>query len=207
MTLAVRTLADQAQRAKGGGCKDRLGPLRTALADDVPRSARQLAKCTRIDYTKVCSALRNYPRYFRRANPEVVVNIGRQALWLLVPEVEQTTAGRCQHCRTRSVNRPRGLCWACYYTPEVSVLYPSTSAYTRRGVASPGRATMPGRATAAPPGSLAKMREMYARLLRGESLFHPADNPDVDCAQLHPFAGADYDGGADNGLLPLRGAA
>ena len=25
----------------------------------------------------------------------------------------------CKHCRKSKVNRPRGLCWGCYYTPGV----------------------------------------------------------------------------------------
>lgn len=36
---------------------------------------------------------------------------------------------RCRHCDTNAVNRPRGLCWTCYYTPGVLDLYPSTSKY------------------------------------------------------------------------------
>ena len=40
----------------------------------------------------------------------------------------------CRHCSKSKVNRPRGLCWSCYYTPGVKELYPSTSKYARRGV-------------------------------------------------------------------------
>ena len=40
----------------------------------------------------------------------------------------------CRHCRRSGVNRPRGLCWTCYYTPGVRELYPSGSKYARRGV-------------------------------------------------------------------------
>ena len=25
----------------------------------------------------------------------------------------------CRHCTQSKVNRPRGLCWSCYYTPGV----------------------------------------------------------------------------------------
>lgn len=38
----------------------------------------------------------------------------------------------CRHCQTKKANRPRGLCWPCYYTPGVKELYPSTSKYGRR---------------------------------------------------------------------------
>ena len=40
----------------------------------------------------------------------------------------------CKHCEKSKVNRPRGLCWSCYYTPGVKEQYPSTSKYARRGV-------------------------------------------------------------------------
>ena len=40
----------------------------------------------------------------------------------------------CKHCEKSKVNRPRGLCWSCYYPPGVKDMYPSTSKYARRGV-------------------------------------------------------------------------
>lgn len=36
-------------------------------------------------------------------------------------------AAVCVHCRKGTVNRPRGLCWTCYYAPGVRDLHPSTS--------------------------------------------------------------------------------
>lgn len=41
----------------------------------------------------------------------------------------------CRHCRRpdRRVTRPRGLCWICYYRPDVIALYPSTSKYAAKG--------------------------------------------------------------------------
>ena len=41
---------------------------------------------------------------------------------------------KCRHCHRVESNRPRGLCWSCYYTPGVRGQYPSTSKYARRGV-------------------------------------------------------------------------
>lgn len=29
----------------------------------------------------------------------------------------------CLHCHKNKVNRPRGLCWTCYYTPGVRELF------------------------------------------------------------------------------------
>ena len=40
---------------------------------------------------------------------------------------------KCRHCHEGPVNRPRGLCWSCYYRPGVRDLYPSTSKFARRG--------------------------------------------------------------------------
>ncbi len=30
----------------------------------------------------------------------------------------------CRHCHRKKVNRPRGLCWRCYYRPGVRERYP-----------------------------------------------------------------------------------
>lgn len=39
----------------------------------------------------------------------------------------------CKHCQARVVNRPRGLCWPCYYDLGIRNLYPSdTKYYCRR---------------------------------------------------------------------------
>ncbi len=38
----------------------------------------------------------------------------------------------CRHCRKGKVNRPRGLCWNCYYTPGVKALYPITSKFATK---------------------------------------------------------------------------
>lgn len=31
---------------------------------------------------------------------------------------------KCRHCGKKA-NRPRGLCWNCYYDPAIGALYPS----------------------------------------------------------------------------------
>lgn len=51
----------------------------------------------------------------------------------------------CRHCNCRKVNRPRGLCWHCYYTPGVRALYPSTNKYAphaARGITEPTEAEL-----------------------------------------------------------------
>lgn len=81
----------------------------------------------------------------------------------------------CRHCRANAVNRPRGLCWHCYYTPGVKDLHPSTSKYARRGTPNfchAARSTFP---VAWRPGTSEKVAEMERRAAEGEELFHPLD--------------------------------
>lgn len=74
------------------------------------------------------------------------------------------------------MNRPRGLCWSCYYRPGVRDLYPSTSKYARRGVEDfYGPAPLPARPTAATAGSDEKIRVLAERAKAKLSLWHPAD--------------------------------
>jgi len=83
----------------------------------------------------------------------------------------------CQHCQTTRSNRPRGLCWTCYYTPRVRRLYPSTSKFARRGVGNfCGTAPLPEFPTEAQPGSEEKIRILIKRAAKRQALFHPADN-------------------------------
>lgn len=82
----------------------------------------------------------------------------------------------CRHCQKTKSNRPRGLCWTCYYTAGVRELYPSTSKFARRGVGNfNGNAPLPDRPTDAPPGSEAKILILAERARLKQALFHPAD--------------------------------
>lgn len=36
----------------------------------------------------------------------------------------------CRHCQRKKPNRPRGLCYSCYYLPGVRDQYPSTSKFS-----------------------------------------------------------------------------
>jgi hypothetical protein len=82
----------------------------------------------------------------------------------------------CRHCHQCKVSRPRGLCWACYYTPGVRELYPSTSKYAVRGIGNgSGPAPLPARPTRYRPGSAEKLAVLAERARRQETLFHPAD--------------------------------
>jgi hypothetical protein len=82
----------------------------------------------------------------------------------------------CRHCHKAPVNRPRGLCWSCYYTPGVRELYPSTSKFARRGVGNfNGKAAPPGAPTDALPGTPEKVAILELRAKLRQELWHPLD--------------------------------
>jgi hypothetical protein len=81
----------------------------------------------------------------------------------------------CRHCQKTKANRPRGLCWSCYYTPGVREQFPSTSKFARRGVRDfNGKTRMP-EPTSALPGTLEKVAVLAERARLGLSLWHPLD--------------------------------
>ena len=84
----------------------------------------------------------------------------------------------CRHCKKTKSNRPRGLCWSCYYSPGVREQYPSTSKFARRGVSDfNGQSTQAAAPTSAQPGSLEKVEVLAERARLGLSLWHPHDAP------------------------------
>jgi hypothetical protein len=81
----------------------------------------------------------------------------------------------CRHCECTKANRPRGLCWSCYYTPGVRENYPSTSKFAQRGINDfNGRAPMPI-PTRALPGTPEKVAVLEERARLGQALWHPLD--------------------------------
>lgn len=82
----------------------------------------------------------------------------------------------CRHCqKSRFVHR-KGLCKACYETPGVRELYPSTSKYARRGTGHvKNAAPLPAVATTALPGTPEKIAVLEQRAKSGVCLFHPGD--------------------------------
>jgi hypothetical protein len=91
----------------------------------------------------------------------------------------------CRHCQGHKANRPRGLCWSCYYTPGVRERYPSTSKYAHRGPDDfNGEAAPPAFPTRALPGSLEKILVLQQRVLSRQSLWHRDDGP-VDHENHH----------------------
>jgi hypothetical protein len=82
----------------------------------------------------------------------------------------------CRNCHQRKSNRPRGLCWTCYYTPGVRALFPSTSKFARRGLGNINcNAPLAETATDAEPGSEAKIMILMERAAKRRALFHPLD--------------------------------
>src|SRR6267378_2505821 len=81
----------------------------------------------------------------------------------------------CRHCQKTLANRPRGLCWSCYYRPGVRDLYPSTSKFARRGICDfNGRTPLPTPTTAL-PGTPEKIAVLGERARLRQSLWHPDD--------------------------------
>ena len=94
----------------------------------------------------------------------------------------------CRHCNKVKSNRPRGLCWSCYYRPGVRALYPSTSKFARRGIGDfNGRAPLPA-PTSALPGTPEKIAVLEQRARLRQSLWHPDD------AQLETGGAVELDG-------------
>ena len=82
----------------------------------------------------------------------------------------------CRHCQKVKSNRPRGLCWSCYYTPGVREQYPSTSKFGRRGIGNfNGQAARPPFPTSAAPGSPEKIAILAQRAQLRQELWHPDD--------------------------------
>ena len=84
---------------------------------------------------------------------------------------------KCRHCKRVESNRPRGLCWSCYYTPGVRARFPSTSKFARRGVDDfNGKAALPAPTTAL-PGTPEKVAVLEQRARLRQALWHPLDAP------------------------------
>jgi hypothetical protein len=93
----------------------------------------------------------------------------------------------CRHCQRVRMNRPRGLCWACYYTPTIRDSYPSTSKFARRGIDDfNGLARLPAQPTRTMPGTPEKVAVLEQRAQLRQELWHPEDAPvDVESCQLN----------------------
>lgn len=88
----------------------------------------------------------------------------------------RTCAARCRHCGRANPNRPKGLCWTCYYRPGVREQYAPVSPHGRRSKPDVNGAVPPAPApTSALPGTPAKVAVLIERAAQGVSLWHPED--------------------------------
>lgn len=84
----------------------------------------------------------------------------------------------CRHCHKSKVNRPRGLCWHCYYTEGVKELYPSTSKYAMRGIGNGMNFNPPPDPegpTRFAPGTPEKLEVLVRRAKLRYAIFHEFD--------------------------------
>lgn len=105
------------------------------------------------------------------------------------PKASRTKDGRrrggcgvplCGECKKNNVNRPRGLCWGCYYRPGVREKYPSTHKCGHRGVSA---GIFPAKPPAPPvrhaPYSLEMFAERERRAALGLPIKSPGDGPET----------------------------
>ena len=84
----------------------------------------------------------------------------------------------CRHCGdpNRRVNRPRGLCWVCYYAPGVRERYGPVAGFVGSLTTKDYVGTRPmPEPTQARPQTPEKLAVLMERAERGESLWHPQD--------------------------------
>jgi hypothetical protein len=84
----------------------------------------------------------------------------------------------CRHCQKQKVNRPRGLCWSCYYRPGVRDLYAPTGKQGNHCLKKHrdfcGGYELPEPTTTA-PGTPERMEVLAERARLKQSLWHPDD--------------------------------
>lgn len=82
----------------------------------------------------------------------------------------------CRHCCERHANRPRQLCWRCYYTPGVKDQYPNGNSYLCGMGNSIEESVLDDEGpTDTSPGTADRLAVLASRARRGKSLFHPGD--------------------------------
>ncbi|GEM_PF-286348 len=82
----------------------------------------------------------------------------------------------CRSCNKVRANRPRGLCYCCYYNPEVRNLFPSTSKFAKKGAGvDVTTSVLSLEPTRAIPGTEEKIRILMERATNGLCLWHPMD--------------------------------
>ena len=88
----------------------------------------------------------------------------------------------CRNCQKSKVNRPRGLCWSCYYKPGIRQQFPSTIKFA-----------VPTCSTRAVPGSAEKIAILAERARNQQALWHPADASFGDVESASGLGAAEHD--------------
>jgi hypothetical protein len=83
--------------------------------------------------------------------------------------------GLCRNCGKSRINRPRGLCWRCYYEPGAKTIYGRLAHYGL-GLGNCGR-QLPATHTYARPGTAEKIAVLADRAASDCALWHPLDAP------------------------------
>jgi hypothetical protein len=80
---------------------------------------------------------------------------------------------KCRHCGERSISRPRGLCWACFYLPDVRALYPAAVKIGDDAdcIVPP----LPELPTLTEPGTADRVEVYRQRVAAGRRIFHHLD--------------------------------
>ena len=89
----------------------------------------------------------------------------------------------CKNCEERGGAQGRGLCWKCFYNPEIRKRFPLNRSSTRRlgiGHGAESDYRTPSTPTDAFPGSEEKIAVLEKRLWSGEKLWHPEDRYATD---------------------------
>lgn len=85
----------------------------------------------------------------------------------------------CRHCKREMRIYGRGLCYTCFTTRSIRVMYPRGShggiANVKRGDGVDNARRPASCPTSAQPGSVEKIAVMQWRAAMGEEVFHPQD--------------------------------
>ena len=99
---------------------------------------------------------------------------------------------RCLNCRVKNANRPRGLCWRCYYTLGLREDFAPVNKFGRRAEVGLTQKVKTPTPTDAMPGTEEKVAVLVSRAANGEALWHPDDakhfvEPEPEPIELRPL--------------------
>ncbi len=89
----------------------------------------------------------------------------------------------CRHCKVKTANRPRTLCWTCWHAPGVKESYPTNPTYrfgNGTDATKDSRTRVSALPTKAMPGVPGMVAEMERRAAAGQPIFSPGDAHDEE---------------------------